>query len=69
MALFQKVAIQRDDGFMTLGWKDWKLTDVALGIIIPTVVGLLIVGVSMFSTPALTGLDVSHKIRDPDCIN
>ncbi len=41
---------------MTLGWKDWKLTDVVFGIIIPTVVGLLIVGVSVISTPALIGL-------------
>ena len=41
---------------MTLGWKDWKLSDVVFGIIIPTVVGLLIVGVSMLSTPSLIGL-------------
>ena len=41
---------------MTLEWKDWKLTDVVFGIIIPTVVGLLIVGVSMVSTPSLIGL-------------
>jgi len=41
---------------MTLGWKDWKLTDVVFGVIVPTVVGLLIVGVSMISTPSLIGL-------------
>jgi len=37
-------------------WSEWKLGDIIYGIAIPTIVALLIVGVSMVSTPSLIGL-------------
>ena len=37
-------------------WGAWKLGDVIFGVVIPTLVALLIVGVSMVSTPSLIGL-------------
>lgn len=40
----------------TKKWDAWKLGDVILGVVIPTIVALLIVGVSMVSTPSLIGL-------------
>lgn len=40
----------------TKKWGAWKLGDVILGVVIPTIVALLIVGVSMVSTPSLIGL-------------
>ncbi len=40
----------------TKKWGTWKLGDVILGVVIPTIVALLIVGVSMVSTPSLIGL-------------
>lgn len=38
------------------GWKNWKLSDIVYGIVLPSVVALLIIGVSMVSTPSLIGL-------------
>jgi len=40
----------------THNWKEWKLGDIVYRIVIPTIVALLIVGVSMVSTPSLIGL-------------
>ncbi|HUT17256.1 MAG TPA: hypothetical protein VMW84_03045, partial [Acidobacteriota bacterium] len=37
-------------------WKEWRLSDVVYGIVIPSIVALLIVGVSMVSTPSLIGI-------------
>lgn len=41
---------------MILHWKNGKLKDLVFGIMVPTAVALLIVAVSMFSTPTLLGL-------------
>jgi hypothetical protein len=41
---------------MILQWKNGKLKDLIFEIIVPTAVALLIVAVSMFSTPTLLGL-------------
>ena len=41
---------------MVQGWKDWNLSDLIYGIVIPTFVALLIVGVEMASTSSLEGL-------------
>jgi hypothetical protein len=37
-------------------WREWKLVDIIYGIVIPSIVALLIIGVSMVSTPSLIGL-------------
>lgn len=41
---------------VTPSWKQWKVTDIIYGIVIPSIVALLIIGVSMVSTPSLIGL-------------
>lgn len=40
----------------TQSWKQWKVTDIIYGIVIPFVIGLLIIAVSMVSSPSLVGL-------------
>jgi len=40
-------------------WTEWKLGDVIYGIAIPTIVALLIIGISMISSPSLIGLKYS----------
>lgn len=40
----------------TQKWSEWKVGDIIYGIAIPTIVALLIVGISMISTPSLIGL-------------
>jgi hypothetical protein len=37
-------------------WNEWKPRDIFFGVIIPTIVALIIVGISMISTPSLIGL-------------
>lgn len=37
-------------------WKEWKFKDLIFGVIVPTVVAFLIVGISMSSSPAAIGL-------------
>ena len=41
---------------ITHKWNEWKFGDIIYGIVIPTIVALLIIGVSMVSTPSLIGL-------------
>jgi len=41
---------------MVNSWKEWKLADVLFGIVVPSLVALLIIGVAMVSTPSLIGL-------------
>jgi len=41
---------------MVNNWKEWKLADVVFGIVVPSLVALLIIGVAMVSTPSLIGL-------------
>jgi hypothetical protein len=41
---------------MVHSWREGKVADVIFGIVVPTLVALLIVGVSMLSTPSLVGL-------------
>ena len=41
---------------MVFSWKNWKLSDLVYGVVVPSIVALLIVGVAMVSTPSLIGL-------------
>jgi hypothetical protein len=41
---------------MVRSWREGKVGDTVFGIVVPTLVALLIVGVSMLSTPSLVGL-------------
>ena len=40
----------------THNWKEWKSGDLIFGVIVPTIVAFLIVGISMPSSPAAIGL-------------
>ena len=41
---------------MVHSWKEGKVNDVLLGVVVPSLVALLIVGIALVSTPSLTGL-------------
>ena len=41
---------------MVGSWREGKVADIVFGIVVPTLVALLIVGVSMLSLPSLVGL-------------
>ena len=41
---------------VSAGWRDWKLSDLVYGVVVPTIVAFLIIGVSMITDPSLIGI-------------
>lgn len=43
-------------GHINHKWNEWKFGDLVLGVIVPTIVAFLIIGISIQSSPVATGL-------------
>lgn len=48
---------------MTLGWKEWKLSDILYGVVVPLIVAFVIIAFPVALRPTLNAIDPSHTLE------